>query len=282
MQVLEDLDGAFLRDLLDPLDELFALHRVHLAHAGKMLRRESRDAPEAEVLPGRAHGIADGKNPGIKYPDDVPRPGFTDDMPLVRHHLLRLGKPLLPVGLHVIDFHIGVVVSGYDAHECNPVPVVPVHIGLDLKHKSREIMVDRIDPALVRHPRKRRARHPQEMLKEGLHTEIGQRRPEKERGNVSPVHRFLVKFHRSAVKQLDLFHQVVPLPGTHMLKYGRIIDIHFQGFAFLCPFLRVAEQEHLPGIAVVYAPEAFAGTDRPVDRTAGNSQLMLDFIRELK
>ena len=43
VELLEDLDRTFLGDLADPLDELLALHRVHLTHPREMLRREGRN-----------------------------------------------------------------------------------------------------------------------------------------------------------------------------------------------------------------------------------------------
>ena len=73
IELLKDLDGTFLSDLLYALDELFSLHGIHLAHSGKMLRCEGRNTFILELLPGHAQCISDGENAGIEDTDNITR-----------------------------------------------------------------------------------------------------------------------------------------------------------------------------------------------------------------
>ena len=50
VRLVEDLDGALLRDLADTGLELLALHRVLALKGGEVLGRKRRDALEADLL----------------------------------------------------------------------------------------------------------------------------------------------------------------------------------------------------------------------------------------
>ena len=63
--------------------------------------------------------------------------------------------------------------AGADTHKGNSVTVCLVHIGLNLKYKSGEIIAHRIYKAAVCHSWKRGCGHFQEMLQESLHTKVG-------------------------------------------------------------------------------------------------------------
>ena len=101
--------------------------------------------------------------------------------------------------------HPCVKLSGTDAHKCDPVPVCLIHICLNFKYKSRKIFLrHRIDVAFVRMSRKRRRRHFEEMLQEGLYSEVGKRRSEEDRRKLSFIHQILVKLCTCSVQKLDL------------------------------------------------------------------------------
>ena len=145
-----------------------------------MLRREGRDPAESEIISGHADRIADGIDPGIKDADDIACPGFRDDVAVIRHHLLRLGESGFLLSLYMPDFHIRIKVPGDDPHEGDPVSVILIHIRLDLEDEGGEIILLRIDQSRVGHARQGGGRHFQEMLQEGLHTEVRQRRAEED------------------------------------------------------------------------------------------------------
>ncbi|MPM44603.1 hypothetical protein SDC9_91282 [bioreactor metagenome] len=90
VRVLENLDRALVGDLGGALDELLALHRVHLTHERKMFGRKGGDALKLKLFARCAQRVTDGKQPRVKHADDVARVGLFNDLALCRHDLLRL------------------------------------------------------------------------------------------------------------------------------------------------------------------------------------------------
>src|SRR5699024_9294987 len=86
---LERLNGAFLAQLHDALDELLALEAVYARHAGEKLRRKDRDAREPALF-ACAQRIAQREDAGIKQTDDVARVGILNGLALIGHELLGL------------------------------------------------------------------------------------------------------------------------------------------------------------------------------------------------
>src|SRR5439155_18620051 len=78
---LEDLDRALLGELVHPLLELLALHRVLHPYAREVLGREARDSLVADRLAG-AERVADAKPAGVEEADHVARKRFFDQRPL--------------------------------------------------------------------------------------------------------------------------------------------------------------------------------------------------------
>ena len=146
-----------------------------------MLRREGRDALKLKLLVGQAQGISNGEDARIKYTDDITGVSFLDNLSVLRHHLLRLGQADLLAALYMVYFHAGLELAGYNTHEGDTVTVRLVHVCLDLEDKGREIIVKRADFTGDGLSRQRRSGHLQEMLQEGLYTEVGQSGTEKYR-----------------------------------------------------------------------------------------------------
>ena len=159
-----------------------------------MFWRKSRNSLVGELLFRSSERIADRKDTRVEYTDDIASAGFVYDLSLARHHLLRLRQPDVFASLHMVYTHSRVELSGTDTHKSDPVPVRLVHIRLNLEYKGGKILFfHRVDLTVIRHSRKGRSRHGKEVFQEGLYAEIGQRRPEKYRGELSLVHQFLVK-----------------------------------------------------------------------------------------
>ena len=187
--LLEDLDRTFLGDLVDPLHELFSLHCIHLAHPRKMFRCKGGDALIGKTFLRCGEGVSDGEDPRIEHADDISAVRFLDHLSLTRHHLLGLREAHFFSSLYMVHVHSCLELTGADPHESDPVPVSLVHICLDLEHKSRKVLLcHRVYRTMIRHARQRRCCHPEEMLQESLHSEVGQRGPEKYRGEFSFVH----------------------------------------------------------------------------------------------
>ena len=279
--LLEDLDRAFLRDLRHALHELLALHGVNLADPRKMLRRKRRNALVFEFFIRRAQRVTDGEDARVEQADDVARVRLLDDVTLVRHHLRRLGELDLAAALHVVDLHARYILARADAQKRDAVAVRLVHVGLDLEHKPRKILSERVNHALVRLPRQRGGRHPQKVLQERLNTEVGERGTEEDGRQLAGVDKLLVELCVGAVEKLYVLEQlVVEFPADALLE-RRIVDAHVLGCHFLLTVHRGREQRHLAGLTVVHALEAFAAADGPVDRARRDAEHIFNVAHEL-
>ena len=110
-----------------------------------MLRRKRGYTLKLKLLTGTAQRVADGKDARVKHTDDIPCIGLLHDFAVLGHQLLGLGQADFLAALDMVDLHSCLKPAGADTHERNPVPVGLVHIGLDFKHKCREIRAEWVD-----------------------------------------------------------------------------------------------------------------------------------------
>ena len=136
VELLEDLDGALLGDLLYSLYKLLALHGIHLGNPGKMLRRKGGNTLKFKLFRRGGKRISDGVDTGIKNSYDISGVCLLHHMSVISHHLLRLGQSHVLSALDMMNRHARIKLSGAYAHKGDPVTVRLVHIGLDLKNKS--------------------------------------------------------------------------------------------------------------------------------------------------
>ena len=120
------------------------------------------------------------------------------------------------------------------------------------------------------------------MPEKGLDAEVGQRRPEEDRADLSSAHLFLVEGGRRPVQKLDVVAELSDLLFRQIVSDRAVVKRDIRLRTFLRSLLGIREQQHLPGLTVEDAPEPFARSDGPVHRTAGDSQLVLDLIRQLE
>ena len=125
-------------DLIHALDELLALHRVHLLDRREMLRRERWDPLVGDLHFWRAYRVPDRKDARIEHADDVAGISLVHDLALLRHELLRLGKLDVLSLLHVIIFRAALEFARTDAHKGEPVAVRLVHVRLNFEYKRRK------------------------------------------------------------------------------------------------------------------------------------------------
>ena len=276
----EDLDRAFLRDLLHALDELLALEGVLLPHGCKQLGRKGRDARKHALALGVAHRVADCKHARVKNTDDVARVGLVYDRTVLRHQLLRRGEHHLFARAHVQHLFTAHKLARADAHERDAVAVRLVHVRLDLEHKRREMVVERVDHADIRRARGRRRGHLQKLLEEGFHAEVGQRRAKEHRRQLARVHSRKVKFVACAREQLHIVDQGLVL----VLRQQPLKDGVVDGQALrldLVAEIRALEGNNLIVHTVVHALETLARADRPVDRIGADAQLVLNLLEQV-
>ena len=276
----EDLDGALLRDLLDALDELLALHRVLGTDGHEVLRLEGRDAAEAELLARHGDGVADGEDAGIEHTDDVAGVGLLHDLTLARHHGLRLRKAHLLVALHMVILCVALEFARADAHERQTIAVRLVHVRLDLEHEGGEVGGEGVDHARVALAREGRGGHAQKALQERLHAEVRQRAAEEHGRERAVSHGVEVELAPRA-EQLDLVGEVVAPFLPNEIDQRGIVQRDL-GHAGLLRVARVGEVDDALLLAVVNALKFLAAADGPVDGVGVDAKLTLDLLAQLE
>ena len=268
-------------DLLHALEELLALHGVHRTDALKVLRREGGDWVEAKLPAGGTQGVSNGENARVEHADDVSGVGLLNDLPLGGHQLLGAGQADLLAALDVVDLPVCLKLSGDDAHKGDSVPMGLVHVGLDLKDKGGKVFVKGIDHIIPGFPGQGSGRHAEKLLQEGLHTEVGRGGAEKHRRQLAVAHPVQVEVTGGPVQQFDLIHQLVPLGLPDQVGQGGVVGLDLGGGG--CLGVGVGgEMDHLPILPVVDALELLATADGPVHGVGVQTQLLLQFLAQLK
>ena len=285
-ELTEDLDGTLLRELLHALDELLALERIDLRDACEHLGRERGDRRVLHALFAGADGVADAEDARVEEAHDVARIGLVDDGAVVGHHRGSGRELELFVALHVEGIHAALELSRADAHEGDAVAMVLVHVGLDLEHKTAEVVARGLHRLAAERVGigARRRREAQELLEEGFHAEVGERRAEEGRAELSGGHGVEIELVARAVEQLDVVHQVlVVLLADESLELGTAelgLDL---GDLFGGVGMAVAlEGDDAAALAIEHAAEVAARTDRPVHGIRVDAEHVLDLFHELK
>src|SRR6185312_11495771 len=94
--------------------------------------------------------IADRKIRVSHESDDVAGPRLVYNFPLPPKQLMRIGKPQAPAGPLMQRAHVPDKMSGADSHKRHAVAVAGVHVGLNLKNKTRKSRMIRFDEAVSR------------------------------------------------------------------------------------------------------------------------------------
>ena len=170
---LKNLDGTFLCDLRDTFYKLLSFHGIFQPHSCKVFGSKGGDTFKLYFLAWCTDRIADRENTRVEYADNVACIGFINDLPVLCHELLRLGKAHFFVALYMIDFHGFIIFSRAYPHKCNSVTMCFIHVCLDFKNKGRKMVVKRVNLAVNGFSRQRRRCHSEELRKERFDAEIG-------------------------------------------------------------------------------------------------------------
>ena len=158
VRLLEDLDGAFLPQLGDPLDEMLAFQGGLRLHFREPFRRKHRKILECDIQSRFADRVADGEDAGIEQADDISRIRFLHDRAFLRHELLRLRQRQRPARLLVPHGHPPREFAGTNPHERQTVAVRRIHVSLNFKHERAEAFILRPDQPLLGQSGRRRRR----------------------------------------------------------------------------------------------------------------------------
>ena len=281
--LLKELNRALLRQLLDAFDELLALHRILCRDACETLGREHGEVLELELVRGVAERIADAEYAGVKQPHDVARVRRVDDLAILRKELLRLSELDELAARRVPDAHIAVEFARGDADKGEAIAVRGVHIRLNLKDESRELLIIRRNHTIRGIARCGCRRETDILLKEVLHAEIRHRRAEEHRRQLPRINRRAVKRLACVAQQLDVVRKGGGSLRADTLLPRGIIHLKHLGDARLLPVARILGKElDAVLLAVIDAAIRAVRSDRPVHRVGADAEHVLELVHEIE
>src|SRR3989344_1971161 len=136
-EALEFLDRPLLAEFAQALLQLLGLDRVARARGAKQLRREIRNALEAQGL-ALGEGIADLQLAVVVDADDVAGNGVVHAHAFVGEERARVGELDLASEALVLHLHARGVTPGTNTEERDAVAVPGIHVCLDLEYKTGE------------------------------------------------------------------------------------------------------------------------------------------------
>ena len=182
--------------------------------------------------------------------------------------------------------HAALELARTDAHKGDAVTVVLVHVGLNLKDKAGEVVGRRVH-GLARKGvlvGQRRRCQAQELLQEGLHTKVGERRAKEGRAKLAAGHGVKIQLIARTVKQLDIVHQVAMVLFANELVELGIAQLGLD-FGDLLGGVGVAialKGDHVARLSIKDATEVAARANRPVHGIRVDAQDILDLFHKLK
>ena len=233
-----------------------------------------------------AHSVADAKDTRVEQAHDIARVRLVHDGAVIGHHRGTRGKLELAVALHVEGVHAALELARANAHKGDAVAVVLVHVGLDLKHKAAKVVaagIDRFAGERIGIGARRRGQT-QELLEEGLHTKVGERRAKERRAQLAAGHGIQVELVAGAIEQLDVVHQVLMVLFANKLVHGGVAQLGLD-LGDLLGGVGVAvalKGDNATGLAIEHTAEVAAAADRPVHGIRIDAQDVLDLFHELK
>src|ERR1700733_4390701 len=276
---LEQLGGAFLAQLRQPLLQRLHFQGIFQHRAPKQLGREVGYTGEAESL-ALGERITDIDRAVVVKTDDIARVGFLGGGPIRGHEREGIGNANLLAEPHVKQAHPPRVLPRAQAQERDPVAMRRIHVGLDLEDEAGQCRLERIDHPLARFPLQGTRGVNRERREQLLHTEVADGGAEEHRRQAPGAIGRRVESLRRSLHQLDLIierlgHITEKLPSLGardsldrtVLAYPAL----FSGFVGIDAVL---EQ-------VINAAQLATHADGPGDRRSADAEHFLDLIQQL-
>ena len=175
--------------------------------------------------------------------------------------------------------HIFFESTAADAHKRDTVAMAGIHVGLKLEHESTEPFAQGIDHSLTAGAADRPLGHFKKSVEERAHPEVGHRRPEKHRCELTGMDQLQIQLSASSLQQIQLFNRCLEQVLFNKRLKLRIIQRQTL-FSRLTPAFCPTEQDHLAGSTVDHPTKLLTTTDGPVDGPRRQLQLGFDFIKQ--
>ncbi len=170
-----------------------------------------------------------------------------------------------------------------DSDEGDAVPVIRIHVRLDLEDEARERAIDGIDALPLALARNGPRRHVEETLEEGVDTEVGQRRAEEHRRLRALRDGLGIEFRARAFQEFEPLDDLIG-EDPHRLAHGVVarfaLDHVFRDA--MCAVVAAGEGHEASLEEVVDAPEVAAIADGPIRRHDVHAEHFFDLGHDLE
>src|SRR5215468_301919 len=152
--------------------------------------------------------------------------------------------------------HVAAEDPGDDSDEGDAVPVLRIHVRLNLEHKTRERRICRRDGAALAVAPGRTRGELEEAVEKHLHAEVVHRTAEKNWREFACMNFSDVELRAHAVEQLEVVAHSCMNVGPQRLTNGFVVDTtHVNRRTIRAAPRDAFEQMHVPVLAIVYAAE---------------------------
>ena len=179
----------------------------------------------------------------------------------------------------MFDSHVLLKPTAADPHKCHPVAVSGIHVGLKLEHEAAESIPQRIHQTFAARTGDRPLGHFQKSIQKRTHPEIGHRRTEEHRRELTGVNHLKVELSSGRFQQLHFLDGQIQQLLLHRLPQLRVIQSHPLLAGLLATF-GTAEQHNFLGTTINDTAELFATADRPVHGPWRQPQFGFDLIKK--
>ena len=172
--------------LIDAFGQLLEFQRIGILDITELFGCEGGNACEFELF-AFGEGVADLEVARVVQADDVARVGEVDDRLFLGHESRGRGEFHLFAAAHVQVVLVAFERAGADLQEGDAVPVIRVHVGVDLEDEACHFRLGRLyDPGFGRCGARRGGDADETLQGSLLHAEIIDRRTEEDRGQFGP------------------------------------------------------------------------------------------------
>ena len=281
--LIEQLNGALLRQLLDALDELLAFESVLRLNARKLLGREHGEVFKLEFMSGVGQGVADAEHARVEEPDDISRERFIDDLTVLSEELLRLSELDQLVGRRVPNLHIALEFARADSDECQPIPMRGIHIRLDFEDEGGELLIGRLDDAVGANARSGRRSESEIFFQEIADAEVGHGGTEEYRSEIARVDLRSIERVAGFVEQHEIVLQIIESLLTDPIDHNGVVGVENLTDAFGLTVGGIFGEELNSILLTVEDAEIIAvDADGPIHGISANAEDVLNLVDEVE
>ena len=274
---VEDLDDAFLEQLVHAFAELLEFAGVGIVEVGEALGGETGDLVEDDggIL---GEGVADAEAGVAHEADDVAGVGFVDGFAFLAEEFVGAGEADFLAGLGVGDDHVALEFTGADADEGDAIAVPGVHVGLDLEDEAGEEGVLREDEAGTGAMSGGRGGALEEGIEEELDAEVIHGAAEEDGGEMAGEDFGLRVFLAGDFEHFEFLDDAVVIGFVEFFADERVGEIGDGDRGAIGAGGGALEEMDSLGLAIEDAAEAGAGAEGPIDREGADAEDAFELI----